>query len=842
MCAATSFGSFEAIAEWNYRFEGTIPQRVTDDGVGPIRNAKGFASIVTNRWAYLVAATRTPANRWREMEIIREYFIDEEAKLWTTTAATPYDPIEARGDPVRASGVALPGGLFPRQGLKREAVWLRLILSPFQLPSATIKRMDTARFLRQLVKHVPTLWDWERFNHLTTVPGNLVSSDAWSFVETPLWLPRPKSGPLSGSDPFVRVAVGLDPFGVAVGRSKRFVDLHKNWEARFEPVESPPNSEFQRRELLRLVDDMVVRPDETRGRFGKFVDIGRVNKSVVSDKKQRNDLLNSCEEAAFSLCEVLASEFFEIFIDAGKSTEGIDTSLASPRLEEIYRVLGRCTRRLSSCRSGQLLLHKWAKKAEDDADFFPNHFLLPAQDRPPVFYFKTFRSASKSIASVLSQYLSHKVAVARIATQLDVAEQILKPLAKLADIGGEADWKWFTTKFDPQVHITGIGIAGEVVRRDPLDFDWLSVEVHRTRFEKVKLESTIFEKKHAKFLEDWIAAGTIKDFGRNAALLDAKLLAGGILDVVNLALAMGAARDKLGKGGGVAAQAFGGLAAHSLNLGVTIADASIDNLGLKSSNVLKARMAFTLIRGVTSAFFFVSDVADAIKAFDNNDFNKGGALLVAAAAEAASAAAYFFMVATHGWVAGPWVLAIAGLIAAVAYISAALGEDEPLEVFLRNCEWGKVPYGDEGLTPSWAEGVAVRDWSRDFVLQQRMLLWIVGRFTVSEAFRSNPIAGVKVTLSAFVPSSRLSVMFVAELNDGERLEDKFVFSGDALPSEFPGTLHVVPQDTHSGRVTPKELIAVVTFEFLPGLPGERVVLTLMTNGRSVSPDPRSSVS
>lgn len=820
MPAAAGFAHFQAIAEWKTRYKGYGPGSQLIDP---------YARFVTDRWVYLIAATAMPyevdERNYSDAEIIREYYVDDRGKMWATTQATPYAPIDERGDPVRADGVGYPGGLFPRLTSAGHAVWSWLILSPFQLPSSTIKVLDSKEYFAKIRRHVPPLWDWQRTSSLVAEGAALTSKDGWSLLENPLWLSRPAEGPYASYGSIVRVAVGVDPFAIAVERSRAYVDLYRAYQERFEPLGPTPGGEYQRMALVQMLDDVVVSSDRAREKFGKYVDIGKLNAEITAYREERRQAIEKYEQAATRVGEAVLSELFGALLDGAMDTEGVDDGAKSPRLEVALTVLAHCARYLGSSKGGAAVLRAWAIQSEKDERHFTNRIILPTVDEPPQSHIKTFRWGAKAIASILVQYASHKVSVARIRTQQQVVDMLLEPLAKVS--GNKS--------------IKSIGaVLDEAVATGTISPKWLHVDTGQ--LEVIEIHTTKVEASHVKFIEDWVDEGAAIKFGRDAKLVATKALLAAMLDTINLALACQAAVEKIDHGTWPGVLGAASMGAHALNLSATIVEACAAEYGVSAAWTTQIRSAISGVRGVASAVFAVSNVHSAVEAYEKHDYSVGTAMAVAALAEATSCAAYIYTAVVSTSAAGPWVMLGATVVSAAAYIVATWTKDEPLQVFLENCEYGRAPYGED-YRPAWAD-LSIGRWRSEFVMQQRLLMKIIGRFTVSEASRGNPIVGIKVELSNFTPRSVLTVRFDATHLNKDPSHETVEFTGSQLPDTLPGVVKArTTKETWDAELhgSPESLVAVVRFQLLPGSQAEEVRFQLLANRESVRSDPVSSV-
>ena len=319
-------------------------------------------------------------------------------------------------------------------------------------------------------------------------------------------------------------------------------------------------------------------------------------------------------------------------------------------------------------------------------------------------------------------------------------------------------------------------------------------------------------------------SGELKEFGTGAKFENARFLASLLLDTVNVALAFGVARDA---DPGLASYLAGSsAAAHTLNLLSALGQEYAKTV-LKDKSARTAARVFFGVRGAGSAVFAAKNLHDMWRAFEKGDRDNAIALALASAAEAASAVGYLISAFAATSAAGPWIAAVATLVAAGAYIAAELLSDDELATFLSHSKWGSRPYADPELLPKWAIA-PVSAWQGDYAAQRRLLFKLLTRFSVAWASHGICAMGIEVNPAVVTRDSVLKVLFVAR-RDGEDTSEELAFRADALPQRFPDTISARPHDTlRSGE--PPDLIAVVTFQWHPDEPPDRVVFTLRAGG------------
>ncbi|MEX1368025.1 MAG: hypothetical protein AB1Z98_33150, partial [Nannocystaceae bacterium] len=754
MTASYSDQFYPHFVAWKSRTKGYLPQVSVDGETRTVSYVTEDVALVRARWVYVLA---TPVEGSGSPKVVRELFIDAAGRVWTTSDS-PTVPLHERPlDP--AGRKAAVGAMLPRLGTDGQPHWLRIIYSPFQLPSHSVRRLTYDSVHDQIVKMIPPLWSWERSSLVgRDAEGTMQVGSRWTLHDTPIRVTDRVDGAQEGMPSTAIVAVGLDIVEMALRWSDVYVARRGQWQEEFEPVEPHTSSPHQRLALARLLDDIIVSNDAARAKLGKHLDIGAINDAIVADDEARHRLLKKVEDAAAQISRLVANPLFMLFVTSAMDTEEAPEYPPEQRLIHILDVLARCTEDLGQSQSGQLLLHGWATQANEDPDHFTHHFILPTTAKPPEFYFKAFRWSSKSIMSVLTQYASHRVAVARATIKEDIAETIIRPFAALAEHGFADGIEWFDEAFDARRYIKDVGLVDEAVDTFGTTVRWQSLEisVQTSHFHVMKKNFIVVDQAQLGYLERWIEAGADTDFGRGSKVAAAKVLLGTVLDGVNLGLALNDLRTSH-PNAYAKAFAYGSVAAQAVGLSVSVAEALGPKLGVSEQAMRGVRYAGALLRGVTSAFFAIANFRGASKAFARGDYDNALAKAAAGAADLVSAFAFFYTAAVVNSFWAPWILLIAGLVSAVSPLVAALLEDDPLSEFLENCEWGSDPYNNVGLKPKWAEGVPVAKWRNKYGLQQRTLVRMIGRFTVSAKLQRVSNAGLWIELSTVTPTSKLTV-------------------------------------------------------------------------------------
>ena len=611
-----------------------------------------------------------------------------------------------------------------------------------------------------------------------------------------------------------RVWVGSDAFKIATNRSNVYVAARSAYCKEFEPTKSAKKKERQKLMLARAIDASVLRPDPVRKKFGKYVDISRINEALEKDDKAHAKAVRRYEEAGAALCKVLDSRLFKFFQSASQPTEGAKSDARSPALSEHIRVLGVTSRMLGQCTAGQGLLATWAKDAERIPKHFVNWAVLPIK-APPVAHYKAFRWGLKALASLLAEFFVHRVRVRKIAAKEAVAE-LIEPLLRLGV--GDA--------FDPVTQVTDISRLDDLIKHGNVDLERFRVKVKLPDGPRV-VKFDYVGPKAEKMMEDWLAEGQLKNFGRSKQLLDAKFLGAAILDAINLGLCIKAVVDAK-DGTQYRAAMFGGVASGT-SLLVSIADQAVEKGWIKISETkaLAAKRVFVGVRSVVGLYYTASNAIGAVQAFRKGDNDKGFALSVAATAELAAVFGQVWAVWAPASLVAPWVIVVAGAVAAAAYITATFVADHPLEKFLEYCEWGKDRYGDLLYEAKWSDG-PVSTWQSSYPKQAQMLLRVLLRLTASWDLKQWP--GITVTWAMLDPGTHVEVKYQGLTSTGGVITETLVFEGKRLPRKTPIELKVKPKKDFKNAAGIQQLFATVTFKLSEGADAEKLSCLLMTGG------------
>lgn len=769
------------IAEWTTRLKGYAP---FSPGFVPGHLVDDYVRPVTSRWLYSLIHTTEDAGPFL---VHAEAHIDETGQIWWAPySELPERPIPERLDP-RTHGVPSTGVQFPMTDDKGRALSVRLLLSPFRLPSASVRELRAPGMVKSILHSIPPLWEWSKEDD----PASPVHSrEGYSLVEKQMWI-RPEG---AGAK---MIWVGSDPFAIAERRSDLFVNRRRQYAKRFEPTDEDERRELSRILLAKSLRDAILRQPDVSARYAKYLDVPRMNRELKDfdddEKKERDKYFKLAKQ----LCDHLTSPFFTLLQYASLEAEGFENDAdRHEALAEHYRVLDRVTRSLSRCKPGLELLAKWGEEADTSPEHFINRMHFPANPMK-LHVFRTVRWSSKSAFQVLrklSPYLA--------ATRGNAFERITAALVHL----GIAD---ATEVKDAIIKVrTTVGeLAGGLKLKGPV---------------KEVLELEIFGKKLLPKLEAFIEAGKentslVAGFLRNpttAAVLG--------LDAINVylglqALMQASTVEEVTKAAAGAGAATGFIAA-------TIGKYLADKAECEIAKIKYLRFAYAA-NAVCGVIYAALNAVAAAAAFQQDDDDRAIALLVAATAEIVSAVSYAALL-FNPLAAAPAYLIVVSVVAALAYIAATLLENDPLAKVLEYCEWGVSPYSKPDYHPIWATK-KVGAWKGDFNTQSRLILRVLTRLTITWNYDSWP--GVALSINVNRPGVRLKTSFRAVFKGGKSLAESRVFEHADLPRSLPVKLDLTPRmsATTSGI---NRLWFSVVFEAHESAQAETLEVLLMDNG------------
>ena len=774
------------LAEWTTRVKGYQPY-VPGPGAG--YRVDDYVQILRSRWVYPLVHTTADAGPF---VVPFEAYVDDSGQIhWAPYSELPERPIPDRLDP-RTHGVPGPVAKFPMTDDKGRALSVRLLFSPFRLPSTTIHRLRDPGIVKSIVHSIPPLWEWGEADN----PRSPVHSREGYFLwEKPLWIRPEKDG-----DP-IMLWVGSDPFAIAERRSDLFVRRRREYAAVFEPRDEKQQKKVSRMLLAQSLRDAVLRQPDVKERYAKYLDVPRMNRELNSfdaeEKRERKKYFKLAEQ----LCDHLTSPFFTLLQYASLEAEGFESDAEHhAALAEHYRVLDRVTRSLSRCVPGLKLLAKWGEEADTSPEHFVNRMLFP-ESPVPVHLFRTARWSSKSAIQVLRK-LSPYLATARG----NAFERITTALVQLgiADAGDikDAIVKVRTTVGELAGGLNLRGRANEV------------------------LEIEVIGKKLLPKIEAFVEGGKEKASSVPKLLRNPATVGVLLLDAFNVYLGLRALKraktdEDFFKAAAGAGAATGFIAA---GIGKFFAEKA-------ESELLKIKhLRFVYATNAVCGFIYAGlNAAAASAAFDQDDDDRAVALLVAATAEIVSAVSYAALL-FNPLAAAPAYLVVVSVVAAVAYIAATLLEDDPLEQVLKYCEWGISPYDDADYHPIWAMK-SVGDWRDDFDMQSRILLRVLTRLTITWNYESWP--GVTLSLNVNRPGMRIKTTYRAVFEGGKTHPDSREFEHSDLPRSLPVTLELTPKmsPTASGM---RRLWFTVVFQAHEAAEPETLEVLLMEDGRGIT--------
>ncbi len=792
------------LVEWKTRFKNYHPQftGAEDEDSTWLPLVDGYCSFVQDRWVYVMLSRLALDDAMVAFEI----YVDEDGNTFfadRNDQVTPLSPIPKRSAPVNMAGASGPTVRFPVVDEYGQALDVRLLYSRFRLPSKTLKKLLRKQHRHALYDSVAPLWEW-RYGYEDRSP--LHSKDGFSLVETPLWMGNP------GEEQ--RVWAGTDPFTVVENSSNAYVQACNRYRDKFEPTSEPRKKEVLRLMLGRSIHASILKNEAANAKYGGAIRAKDLAHEIAKDDQLRSRLIKRLEERGASLCKVLDSRLFELFQKASIDLEGIDPGERSEPMVEHLRILAVATRLLSECKSGRALHASWAREAAKDPSHFLNKVVFPNED-PVASHFKAFRWSSKAVAALLAETISHRYR----AWPLRIREQLADEIRGFLRLGvGNA--------FDPKTGIIDFQLADDLVTHASINMKSFSVKVVSGDLLKPReIKFAAVDPTMDALFEDWVAAGQLKTTGFNKKFLDAKFLGGMLLDIINLAAALDAIGDA--EGGDAARDAMFGAGAAGLSLFVNVGEQAF-KMGLeKKLNPIRAGQLFLGLKLFVGIYYARSNYAAGEKAFESGDADRGFALDIASAAEIAGVGAHLWVLAAPGSLVAPWIIPIAGAVAAGAYIAANYLKDDPLEQFLRNCEWGVAPYADNEQHWSWAEK-SVLEWKKDYLTQADTLFRLLVRLEAWWNFKNWPAVTIGWQLSQ--PATVVHVEYMTRFKNGtEHVTDKFTFEGRSLPSSPPYEVTTTPKAGYTGPSI--DLVTVrVTLAVDRGVEPETLDCVLMEDG------------
>lgn len=772
------------LGEWVTRIKPYLPLDKPPPGHAGHR-VDHMVIPLKERWIYTLVRRKKQGGAF---EIPFEGWVDEEGYVWFNEHTDVTLSVRERPDP-REGPLSLSHVQFPKVNELGNALETRLLCSPFRLPSMAAKAVNETGYHASICDHIPPLWSWN-YGEDPNSPVN--SKDGYSLSVEPLWMKFPKEAEVSP------VLVGSDPFAIAVRRSNLYVKNRRAFAKRFEPSNFDRQNELARLMLAQTITDSILRVPQAKERYGKVIDISKINRALEAHDKERIGLQAKINRSGKNLCKFLRSDLFAFLQYASLEEELYDPSqdYCEPVADHM-RVLEAVTRQLDRCKDGCELMIKWSRDADVKEHHFLSRTVLPA--RPlDVHVFKTMRWGGKGTLN-----LFRKLGPYFLARKSDI----------LADIG------------DLLVRLGAI----EKVDLIPQAFKYINIrtselaaahgfQLRGDRVLKVKL---LGQQLRAKFIQ-YADQGTTWLSKLPPEMGQSKFLAFAALDVINVALSLKALAKA--EGPNALAKAGAGSAAALGFLAGSVMTPIIEAMPKGAKQSRRLRMLYGG-QAVCAGVYCLLDVIAGFEAIDKDDNDRAVFLFLAALAEAISAGYYVWMAASAS--SGGIGLVVLGAAAAISYIAAMLLEDDPLEEFLENCEWGTKPYGRAGYEPSWADE-PVWAWKGNYDVQQQTLLRVLSRFTISWDLHSWP--DIKVETSLVRPGTRLRVVFDAEYADGTDDSIEKVFGPASLP-RGPSVAFQVgagkPYKEHNAR----EIKVRVQFQPDAGAEEEVLEATLMTDGK-----------
>ena len=783
------------VAEWATRTRSSPPQTEAKEDPNGYR-VDHHATIVKNRWLYPLMQRTADGGGF---QILWEGFIDDEGAVWfATDSKPPSAPISERKDP--REGASDKFIHFPMTDEKGYALSIRLLLTPFRLPSKTIKTIREPKYVERVTKTMPTLWRWDNGEN---EDASVHSRDGYYVKHERLWL-EDKSTP-------TQVWVGSDPFAIAENRSNLYVRRRNAYAKTYEPVDPARRKEIGRIMLGQALRDSILRSPNARSRYGKSLDIGKMNREIGAFEKDRTKARLAFEKSARSLCEHLRASTFELLQTGSLEEEGYldveDAEFHIAALEHM-RVLNQVFRALDKCEAGMTLLYDWAKESERRSDHFINRTILP-QDKMPVHLFKTMRWTSKTGLKLLAEFAPRLGA-----TRSNFLQVVTNGLVNLGIGDAAAVRAGIVT-----ARINSVDLLGT------LDLTRVPDEFFDTELIGKKVLRNLERHQHTD--QSKLAEYKAKGLSRAALAVMA-------LDAINVALAIKSLNDA--KGPEATLRAGAGLATTSALFLTGVSKPLIDVFvkeGIGKNNALRGLHVANAFCGFVFATLNAYSARDALA---QDDRDRAAALIVAAGAEVGSALVYMWMLAQPAAAAPPILLALS-VVATAAYVAAVWLTDDPLEEFLEQCEWGSEPYDEADFHPVWALD-KVGKWKGDYNLQSRIMLRVLSRLEISWDFKGWPRA--EITINFRKHGMTLETSYVAEFADGTQSEhDKRTFDNDNFPKKGALKVTTNPKTPYVELSGIRRLFLGVKFKAHATATEETLYALLMDDGKGITSGKRS---
>ncbi len=781
------------VAEWATRLKSYPPHIESKKDPNGFR-VDHYAKIVKNRWVYPLMQRTADGGGF---QIPWEGYIDDEGAVWfAADSKPPSAPIGERKDPREGASNALMH--FAMTDEKGYALSIRLLLTPFRLPSKTIKTIRASKYVKRVTKTIPTLWRWKEGEN---EDSSVHSRDGYYLEHERLWL-KHKGTP-------IQVWVGSDPFAIAENRSNLYVRRRAKYAELYEPVGLVRRKEIGRIMLGQAISDSILASPQAHSRYAKYLDIGKMNREIGAFEKDQTAKRLAFEKSGRALCKHLRESTFELLQTGSLEDEGFldagDFHIAA--LEHMH-VLQRVIRALDKCEAGMALLYEWANESERHSDHFINRVILP-QDKMPVHLFKTVRWTAKSGLKVLTE-LAPRLG----ATRPNFLQIVTNGLVNLG-IGDAA----------------AVRAAIVTARIDSVD---LSGALGLTRTADEIVDTELIGKKVLPNLERHLGQDQSKFAAYNTKALSRSAMAVMLLDSVNIALAIKALNDA--KGSEATFRAGAGLATSSALFLTGVSKPLIEVFmkeGIGKDNALRGLHVASAYCGFVFAILNAYSARDALQ---QDDRDRAAALVIAAGAEIGSALVYVWMLAQPAAAAPPVLLALS-VVAAAAYVAATWLTDDPLEEFLKKCEWGSEPYDDANFHPVWAPA-RVGEWKGDYNLQSRIMLRVLSRLEISWDYKGWPRADITINFRQH--GMTLETSYVAEFADATRSEyDKRTFDNDNFPKRGPLKVTTNPKTRYVELPRIRRLFLGVKFKAHATATEETLYALLMDDGKGVTSGKRS---
>ncbi len=649
---------------------------------------------------------------------------------------------------------------------------VRLFVSPFRLIRRAIELLCSDDYRVGRVRHIPALWTWSK-----TTKSALKSADGYYLRDIPTFLRPPSEENESESKPPPppeRVWMAYDPFHVSRRRSDLYVAARKRYTAVYEPTQGEALKEAQKRHLLDVLNQTIRHVDEMPAKYLYALDLDKMRGDTAANASAELEQRNAVARAVERLIKSLDNPFFALLQYASLSAEGVrsDADYSEALAAHIY-TLTQVTRRLDETAEGIAVLTRWARDAAGAEHHFINQIVFPSQ-RLALHAFKTVRWSSKSIVALATK--AYPAVLDALRTSVDaIANRTAEGLYNLGVF-------------------SSLDEALSFVRPHDLDFTKLSNGLGLADGSNL-VSAKVIAAEAAEKIQAFIDNDE-SGFGKAIKVAGgAAKLAFLLLDVANAYFAWTAFKEAKGedriKDASVGTLAAGAFVAASV-IEVAFEQITKREVGTRMASAL------TGLRSIASFAYGVLDLKEAYRAYNKKDTDRYYALVTAASAEFAATGILFYQMMVGAPVFG-LPLAAAGAVAAAAYVTASIVQDDYLEIMLQNCAYGTTPYKKKTYSARWTSG-PISSWKGDYRKQRRVLLRVLTRFELSWGATTehpNPLE-VRLTCGYRTPETTIKVKYIVTRPDGKPEVDVIpLVGGDDIPLDSATDIAVSPPTNYT---------------------------------------------